>query len=108
MGRVDVLVDIVLLAQPLRGTRVDRHVGESTLAVPEPLQWHTWRTCLSCHGQARGASDHTGHEVNLLELPGLRAGAYAGGAAARERGRELLTAHRFLPSGLSAPFSPDT
>jgi hypothetical protein len=33
--RVDVLVDVVFLAQPLRGTRVDRHFGEGTLPVVE-------------------------------------------------------------------------
>src|SRR6266852_9860167 len=35
IGRADVLVDVVLLAQPLRGTRVNRDFGEGTLAVLE-------------------------------------------------------------------------
>src|SRR5437870_788869 len=35
IGRLDVLVDVVFLAQPLRGTRVHRHFGEGTLAVLE-------------------------------------------------------------------------
>ncbi len=35
IGRVDMLVDEVFLAQPLRGTRVDRHFGECTLRVLE-------------------------------------------------------------------------
>src|SRR5437879_8019317 len=35
ISRVDVLVDVVLLTQPLRGTRVDRHFGEGALTVLE-------------------------------------------------------------------------
>src|ERR1700687_28344 len=31
---VDVLVDVVFLAQPLCGARVDRHFGEGTLPTP--------------------------------------------------------------------------
>src|SRR5207244_3388680 len=34
-GRVDMLVDVVFLAQPLCGTRVHRHCGECTLPVLE-------------------------------------------------------------------------
>src|SRR6266699_4263985 len=35
IGRVDLPVDVVFLAQPLRGTRVDRYFGEGTLPVLE-------------------------------------------------------------------------
>src|SRR6266568_1314406 len=35
IGHVDVLVDVVFLAQPLRGSRVDCHFGEGTLVVLE-------------------------------------------------------------------------
>ena len=36
----------------------------------EPLQWHTRRTLFGWCERARGASDHTAHEVNFLQLPG--------------------------------------